>query len=145
MNVFKALYCNQYYELKPKGKGDAAKLNGSRLLAVCLAIDLILLVVILMVLSGDFADAFGDLIKDIFGRRTGRTVGKVLALIPFLIFLPLIQYTLGTDASYNKTISEFESLSPEEQKRVSKKGLVFSIISFANLFVAVALGLIFLA
>ena len=145
MNVFKALFANQYYELKPKGKEAAARLNGSRILGICLAIDFILLVVIAMVISPDLADGFSDLIKDIFGRRQGRTVAKVVVLIPFLIFLPLVNYTLGSETGYGKIIKEFESLSADQQAKVSKKGLVFAIVSFANMFVATALALIFFA
>lgn len=145
MNVLKALYANQYYELKPKGKEGAARSNGTRILGICLAIDFLLLAVIVMVISPDLADAFSDLIKDIFGRRQGRTVGKVVVLIPFLIFLPLVHYTLGSPSGYERTINEFESLPAEQQKQISKKGLVFAIVSFANMFVATALALIFFA
>ena len=145
MNVFKALYANQYYELKPKGKASAARSNGSRLLGICLAIDFLLLAVIVMAISPDLADAFEDLIKDIFGRRQSRTVGKVVVLIPFLIFLPLVHFTLGTRSGYDRIIKEFESLSADQQKQPSKKGLVFAIVSFANIFVAAALALLFFA
>ena len=145
MNVLKALYANQYYELKPKGKEAAARTNGTRILGLCLSIDFILLAVVVMVISPELADAFSDLIKDIFGRRQGRQVAKVVVLVPFLIFLPLVRYTLGTATSYASIIAEFESKPEAAQKRISKKGLVFAIVSFANLFVAAALALIFFA
>ena len=95
----------------------------------------LLLAVIVMAISPDLADAFGDLIKDIFGRRQSRTVGKVVVLIPFLVFLPLVHFTLGTRSGYDRIIKEFESLSADQQKQTSKKGLVFAIVSFANIFV----------
>jgi len=145
MNVFQALYCNQYYELKPKGKEAAARINSNRLLGISLSINLILLVVIIMVFSADLTDAFSDLVRDIFGSRQGRTIGKIIALIPFLIFLPLVQYTIGTQTNYNKLIARFESFSPYEQKAVSTKGLYYFIASMVGLFIAVALALIFLA
>lgn len=143
MNVFKALYANQYYELKPKGKEAAARSNGTRILGLCLSIDFILLAVVVMVISPDLADAFSDLIKDLFGRRQGRQVAKVVVLIPFLIFLPLVRYTLGTATSYEGIITEFDSITEAEQKRISKKGLIFAIVSFANIFIAAAMALIF--
>ncbi|MCE7996724.1 MAG: hypothetical protein HEP71_32490 [Roseivirga sp.] len=145
MNVFKALYCNQYYELKPKGKEAAARTNGTRLLAVGIALNIITVVIFMMVFSEDFTDAFGDLITDIFGRRSGRSVGKVVALIPFLISLPLIRYTLGKESNYNALIAEFESLSAEEQKKVSNKGLYYFIISMGAICLGVVLIFIFLA
>lgn len=145
MNVFQALYCNQYYELKPKGKEAAARVNSNRLLGISLSINLILLVVLLMLASPDFTDAFGDLVRDVFGRRQGRTVGKIIALVPFVIFLPLVQFTIGTQSNYDKLIVKFEALSDVEQKAISNKGLYYFIASMLGVFVAVALALIFLA
>lgn len=144
MNVFKALYCNQYYELKPKGKEAAARTNGTRLLAVGIALNIITVVVYIMIFSEDFTDAFGDLITDTFGRRSGRSVGKFVALIPFLISLPLIRYTLGKESSYDALIAEFESLSAEEQKQVSNKGLYYFFVSMGVFMLAVVLIFIFL-
>ena len=69
----------------------------------------------------------------------------MVVLVPFLIFLPLVRYTLGTTTSYASIIAEFESKPEVAQKRISKKGLVFAIVSFANLFVAAALALIIFA
>lgn len=145
MNVLKALYCNQYYELKPKGKEQAARTNGNRLLGISLSLNLIFLVVLVMVISPDFADAFGDLIKDIFGRKPARSVGKLVALIPFLIFLPLVQYTIGTQSSYDQTIRSFEQMSEADQKRVSKKGLIYFVLSMISLFVSAGLAMAFLS
>lgn len=144
MNIFKALYCNQYYELKPKGKGAAARTNGTRLLAVGIALNIITIVIFMMIFSEDFTDAFGDMITDVFGRRSGRSIGRVVALIPFLIALPLVRYTLGTESNYNALIAEFESLSPEEQKQVSQKGLYYFIISMGAIILAVILTFVFL-
>ncbi len=145
MNVFKAVYCNQYYELKPKGKEDSARSNGTRLLIVSTALNIILIVVLAMVISEDFLDAFTDLIEDIFGRRRGRSIGRLVAIVPFIIVLPIVRYTLGTESSYNSTISEFESLSDQDQLVVSKKGLRYFIGSLIGFGVAFAMALIFLA
>ena len=145
MNVFQALYCNQYFELKPKGKEAAARINSNRLLGISLSVNLILLVLVIMVFSADFTDAFSHLVRNIFGRRQGRTVGKIIALIPFLIFLPLVQYTIGTQSNYDQLIARFESFSPEQQKSISNQGLYYFIASMVGLFVAVALALVFLA
>ena len=145
MNIFQALYCNQYYELKPKGKEAAARINANRLLGISLSLNFISLVVLIMVISPDFADAFGDLIRDIFGQRQGRTVGKIIALVPFLIFMPLVQFTMGIQTRYDQLISRFDALSSSEQKSVSNKGLYYFIASMVGIFAAIALILIFLA
>ncbi len=145
MNLLKAVYCNQYSELKPKGKEAAARTNGTRLLAVGLALYIILAVVLLMVISESFADGFTDLIEDTFGRRRGRSIGKFVALIPFLISLPLIRYTLGREDAYNQMIAEYETLGAEEQKRISSKGLYFFLGSLAAFAIAFIMIFIFLA
>lgn len=144
MNVFKALYCNQHFELKPQGKEAAARTNGTRLLAVGIALNVITLVVFMMVVSEDFTDSFGDLVSDIFGRRSGRSFGKFIALIPFLISLPLIRYTLGREGACNELIAEFEALSADGQKRVSKKGLSYFLMPLGAFILAVILAFIFL-
>ncbi len=93
----------------------------------------------------DFADAFADSIKDVFGRKNGRALGKIVAVIPFLIFLPLVRYTLGTQKSYQSTINQFENQSKDSQRKISRRGLIFAIVSFASLFIATTLAMIFLA
>ena len=145
MNALKALYCNQYYELKPKGKEASARDNGTRLLTVSVALNIIFLVVLMMVFSEGFVDAFEDILKDIFGRRRSRSLGKFVALIPFLISYPLIRYTLGRQESYDSLIEYFDQLSPDAQKRISKKGLNYFIASMIGFAVAFALIMIFLA
>ena len=145
MNVLKALYCNQYYELKPKGKEVSARTNGTRLLTISVSLNIILVVLVIMVLSDGFADAFSDTIKDVFGRRRARSVGKIVALIPFLLSYPFIRYTLGREETYDKLIQSFGQLSPEKQKETSKKGLYYFIASLIGFAVAMALIPIFLA
>lgn len=145
MNVLQALYCNQYYELKPKGKEAAARVNGNRLLGIALAFNFILLIVLAMLASPDFADAFGDVVRDIFGRRQSRMVGKIIALIPFLIFLPLVQFTIGRQSTYDQLIDRFESMTESDKKQISKKGLVYFIASMLGFVAAVVLALVFLA
>ncbi|WP_420385368.1 hypothetical protein [Roseivirga sp.] len=145
MNILQALYCNQYYELKPKGKEAAARVNGNRLLGIALAFNFILLVILTMLASPDFTDAFSDMVRDIFGRRQSRTVGKLIALIPFLIFLPLVQFTIGRQSTYDRLIARFELMPESNKKQISRKGLVYFITSMLGFVAAVVLSLIFLA
>lgn len=133
MNLLQALYCNQYHELKPKGKAYAGRANGTGLVTVALLLNTFELLFLIAIIYPPFADGVGDLIIDIFGRRNGRGVGKILALIPFLIIFPIVKYTLGRDDNYNRLIERFEALRPEEQERVSKKGLYYFFVSLGLL------------
>ena len=144
MNVFKALYCNQYYELKPKGKANEARNYGTRLLIVSTALNIIVLVILLMFISEDFTDWFSDTLRDIFGRSQSRTVGRVVAIIPFIIAFPLVRFTLGRQEVYDKLIAEFTSLSDREQLCISKRGFYYFIASLIAFFIALVLGSIYL-
>lgn len=144
MNVFQALYCNQYFELKPKGREAEGRSYGTRLLTITIGLNIITLVVLAMVVSADFTDAFADTVTDFFGRRSGRSVGQLLALIPFLIALPIVRYTLGRKQSYKALISRFEVLSAERQKQVSQRGLYYFKASLIIFLIAVVLVFLFL-
>lgn len=139
MNVIKALYCNQYYELKPKGKEHASLQNGTALVTIALLVNFFAIVFFVITISPDVGDYFGDIIEDIFGRRNGRSLGKILGIIPFGLIYLGVKNTTGKEANYNQTITEFEALSPDQQKQVSKKGLNYFIISIVVFAVAFAL------
>ena len=96
-----------------------------------------------MVLSDDFTSSFTDVIEDIFGRKRGRYIGKMVALVPFLIGLPIARYTLGKESTYQSFIAEYEALSTEQQKSISKKGLYYFIASLGGFGASFAMGLIF--
>ena len=129
----KAIYCNQYYELKPKGKADRAKENGTVLSAV--AVMLLVFAVFLITISffPDVEKASRDLIKDVFGFRTGKSAGKILGLFLVFISWPFVRFTVGTEQSYQNTISTFEAMDAEEQQKVSKYGL-WSFIAAIGIF-----------
>ena len=129
MNVFKSLYCNQYAELAPQGKGAAARANGTGLLTVALLANIAVPIVLVLLLSEDVADAAQDIIEDMFGRRNGRGAGR---FIGFAAIVPLyfgVKFTIGTESSFNATIKEYNNLPEDEQKAVSKKGLRYFLYS----------------
>lgn len=144
MNLFKALYCNQYYELEPKGKGEEANMYGTRLLTIALVFNVISCFILLMLLSPDFLDWWDDLLKDLFGRRQSRVVGKLVALVPFVVVYPMVRFSLGTEANYSRLIERFKSLPAEDQKRISRKGLYYFLASTGLVIVCFILTLVFL-
>ncbi|WP_406684624.1 DUF3784 domain-containing protein [Seonamhaeicola sp. MEBiC1930] len=127
MNVFKALYCNQYYELEPQGKADTAKKMGTVLNAVAIMLILLSIFFLLLTFVPDFERELNKMFKSAFGRRSGRAVGKFVGLAIVALAFPVIRYTLGTEKSYQNIIAEFKSKSAEEQAQISKKGLQFFI------------------
>lgn len=125
MNLLKAIYCNQYYELKPKGKAHAARTNGTGLVTVGLVLLVFALTTLLIIAFPDLGEYLENLLKEWFGVRSGRTIGRAAALIPFLIIYPLVKNTLGTTASYQATITQFESYSETRKKEISRLGMSF--------------------
>ena len=131
MNLLKAIYCNQYYELKQKGKEVSARENGTALTAVALMLSVFALLLLSILFVPGLEKDINHFIIDLFGMRSGKTAGKYLGIGIIAICWPIIRFTLGTESSYNKTIHEFESLNKEEQLKISKKGLYTFIAAVA--------------
>ncbi|WP_412983970.1 hypothetical protein [Pontimicrobium sp. IMCC45349] len=143
MNVFKALYCNQYYELKPQGKEDTAQKMGTILSTIALVLFLLSAFFLLMTFMPDFEKELYRFFKSAFGRRTGKAIGKFAGILCLLIGYPIIKFTVGTNKSYNTTITEFNNKSIEEQKQISKKGLKFFVSSVAIIIIVVIIMAIY--
>lgn len=138
MNLLQALYCNQYHELKPKGKADLAIKNGTALTTIALVLNLLTIVFLLVLLVPDFADFMEDLMKDIFGRRRGRTIGMLIAGIPFLLLYPAIRFTMGRNASFERLVARFEDLPEARQEAISRRGKLYFFVSLGAIFVPIA-------
>lgn len=90
------------------------------------------LLVTIAILAPDFGEAIDDLLKDIFGRKMGRNVGRLIVVFGILIFYPIIRYTVGTDANYNRITERFKALSEDQQKKVDIKGAWFFGITLGS-------------
>ena len=143
MNPFKALYCNQYYELEPKGKGNTAKKMGTILSTIALVLFLFSLFFLLITFFPDIEKDMDKFFRNAFGRRTGRAIGKFIALALFVIAYPLIRVTLGTEKSYQKTITRFNSKTQLEKEQISKKGLVFFVSSIITVVITIIVVMVF--
>jgi Mn2+/Fe2+ NRAMP family transporter len=119
----KAIYCNQYYELKPKGKEDLVKEYGTALSTVAVMLVLFAIYMTAISLFPDVEKVSRDIIKDIFGLQTGKSAGKILGLFLVFVSWPIVRFTVGTEQSYQSIIAEFDQLDAEEQQKVSKFGL----------------------
>lgn len=141
MNFFKAIYCNQYFELKEKGKENAAQKNGTTLASIALMLFFISFAFILMVVFPDFDHAFERFFRDIFGRKAGRIAAKIVVVILFASSFLIIKLTLGKNSSYTETIKKFETLTPQQQQSISKTGLIFFISSIVLVIISLVLFL----
>ena len=138
MNPIKALYWNQYFELAPKGKEHTARTNGNVLVAISLSMNLFGLIALLVILLPHFGHDLDHLVKDIFGRGAGRSAGKIIAIIPIAAFYGMLYFTLGSESGFTKIVEAGKSLSDDDQKKVSKKGIIYfiaSLVSTAILFI----------
>ena len=140
MNLFGALYCNQYYKLKEQGKEHTAQKNGTILATVALVLFLFGLFMLLISLVPDFEREMNGIFRKVFGvrRSSGRAIGQIIGLLLFASAYPMVKFTVGPDNVYQRTISYFESLTETEQLAISKKGFQFFISSI----VATAIGLL---
>ena len=126
MNYIASFYASLYdSRVKANQPASESPLNGNIILSLCLIMLIGSLIVTISLLFPGFGDVFEDLLKDIFGRRLGRTMGKFLVIIGLLIFFPIIRFTVGTDANFQKNLADFRALSESEQDKVSKKGAWF--------------------
>jgi len=137
MNVFKSLYCNQYYELKPKGKAHAARQNGTGLVTVGILFNLFVLLRIIALIFPEIGEAIVDFIDSFFGSLSGRSTGKIIALISMGLIYFIVRYTLGNKINYNRMITSFETLDPQAQKQVSDKGRNYFFISLGLLVIPI--------
>ncbi|HAA15244.1 MAG TPA: hypothetical protein DCE41_27530 [Cytophagales bacterium] len=133
MNLIQALYCNQYFELKPKGKADMAKKNGTALTAIALVMYVFGFIFLAMIISPGLDEAMGDLLKDIFGRRQGRMVGRLVALVVFAAIFGIVKLVWDREPVYQATIQQFERMPEGEQARISKKGFRFFVFSLPSI------------
>ena len=143
MNILKQVYCNQYYELKPKGKGEAALVNGTLLVSVVLVLYAFAISFILISIFPNLQDIVGDFLQDLFGRGWGKTIGRIIGGVFIISAYFCVKLTLGKKDHFDKIIAEFETLDQDQQKRVSQNGLIFfasSIGFFALSFILFLMG-----
>lgn len=133
MNLLKTIYCNQYFELKQKGKEASARKNGTILTTLALVLVLFAIYILWITFFPDAERTMNRFVRKTIGRTSGRMLGKILALVLMTVSYLLIRYTLGTVKSYQKTITVFSKLSADEQERISKKGLKIFLMSIAFL------------
>lgn len=119
----KAIYCNQYFSLKPRGKVGLAREYGTALSTVAVMLVLFALYMTTISLFPGVEKTAHELIKDIFGFKTGQSAGQILGLFLVFVSWPIVRFTVGTAESYQNTIEQFLKLSAEEQQKVSKYGI----------------------
>jgi hypothetical protein len=137
MNVIKALYCNQYYELKPKGKAHTAQKMGTILSTIALVLFLMSAFFLLITFFPDFEKSLSKLFRNAFGRRSGRVIGKFAGLLSFLVAFPVVKLCFGRDAIYKHTIREFNAKLALDQKQISTKGFRFFVSAVITIIVSV--------
>jgi hypothetical protein len=124
MNVCEALICNQYAELKLKGKGPSAKTNGVMLIAVSWMLFFISFFFLLNLLGYDVFKAINT------NGLSGRSTGKLVAVVLLACFYGLVYFLYGRQERFDAITQKFDGLSIEEQKAISRKGLYYFIASF---------------
>jgi Ca2+/Na+ antiporter len=142
MNIFKQLYCSQYYELKPKNLEESARKYGTNLLTIAFVFYSLSISFLLVVIFPNFKDFVENILKEVFGRKGSRTIGQIIAAIYFVFCYFVVKMTLGNKKRYEKVISEFILLDDYTQQKFCKNSLFFFITSIALFVVSISLFLI---
>jgi len=137
MNLLASIYCNQYFELKKKGKEASARYNGTILTTFALVLILFAIYIFMVTFFPDVEKEMNRFVRKTVGRTSGRMFGKILALVLMVIAYLSIRFTLGTEKRYQKIVQTFEKLPVSNQKQISKKGLQTFIA--AIIFIGIAL------
>ncbi|MEM6719447.1 MAG: hypothetical protein AAF611_09045 [Bacteroidota bacterium] len=137
MNLLASIYCNQYFELKQKGKEASARYNGTILTTFALVLVLFAIYILLVTFLPDVEKEMNRFVRKTVGRTSGRLFGKILAGVLMVVSYLGIRYTLGTEKRYQKMIQTFEKLPFSVQEQISKKGLKTFIA--AIVFIGIAL------
>lgn len=136
MNLFKAIYCNQYFSLKKQGKEFFARKNGHIIATVSIILYAFSVFLLLMTFVPDFDREMSRFFRKTFGGANGKFIGQLITLLLFVSVYPLLKFTIGSNRIYNKTIEKFSKLPEEEQQKVSDKGLAFFILSIVSIFIS---------
>lgn len=141
MNIFQAIYCNQYAELKRNGRDvSKARKNGILLITAMLVLDLFLLMMLINIFADD--SSIGITIKKLFSQLpTGRQSGRLIGIVLFVIVVSMVYVTVGRKEYFNKSILRFEALDEPMQKDIEKKATIFVFGSIGLLFILLMLFL----
>jgi hypothetical protein len=132
MTIWDCITCNQYMELKERGKERAARQNGTLLVAIVFLSHFLLLVYGGVWLIPGLKPAIVTALGNFFGAASGSAIGRFIALPMIGVFYLIARYTIGTQRHYETTIREFNALPPEKQKRISTAGIAYFFISLAT-------------
>lgn len=138
MNPFKALICQQYYSLQKQRKEVLARRSSTVVSAICIVLIMFGTFLLLMAIFPDLDRIMNRFFRKSFGRSSGKFIGQLIGLSLFILSYPIIRFTVGSEKSYNRTITSFMILPKIEKEAISKKGLKFFIGSI----VFMAIGLV---
>ena len=125
MTFLQALYGSQYAEITKNGKdGAKGRFNGNIFLAAFIVLGILTIGAILITISPSLSHSFSRSMEHTFGYNNGKAAGKLLAIPIMALCYFLVAYTVGTEASYNRLIDEFNLLPAEERAKANKKVLV---------------------
>lgn len=137
MNVFEAIYCSQYYELKKTGRDPMkGRTNGT----IFIAAIVMLVIISVIVLIAHFSPG-GSMSRFFRGTGlSGRSTGKILGLGGIAIIGAILHFTIGSKSSYQKMIARWEQLPDDVLKGSGKKALItfgvvfviFLLVMFSN-------------
>ncbi len=125
MNLFQAIYCNQYEELVRTGRdGSKAHKNGIVIITVAIVLNLFSIVLLLVIFG--HAGFLASPMREVAGMTgSGRRAGRLIALVLLIIIGFAVWLTIGRKDYYDRTIQSFIRLPHPKQKQAAKKGAAY--------------------
>ncbi len=123
MKYFNSFYAALCYSRRKKGLpiGDTPS-DGNLLLALALFMLIGSTIATFAFLFPEVEQVVVTVVDGIFGKNAGRIAGKIAVFTGVFILYYLVKNVIGTDAKYQKLMSECETMSLDELKQLSRKG-----------------------
>lgn len=143
MNILSTLYANLYHDRIKEGLSvSGSPVTGNMVLTCCLTMALLSSFFVIYLLFPSIADTTEGFLKSIFGRGLGRTIGRIMAILLVLIIYPIVSYTIGSQANYDKTISTYESFSVARKNQIAKRGGLFMYCTLGVIVIPILLSVL---
>jgi len=132
-NIYTYLYSSRIKEGYPPSTDPG---TGTMVLVCCLTMILFSIGLLVFLIVPELLDVNQKWIK------SGKQIGQLLGILMIVILYPIVRNTIGKKSNYEKIISQFNSLSTEDQEAEAKKGKVFMILSLSSIAIPMLLGLL---
>jgi len=125
MVFFRYLFYNQYAEISRRG-GNARQAQFNTIILSTAVFTLLLIGCFILYDKFHAGWLDSDPAISLMG---GKAVGKLLGAVVGVVIFFILKFLIGSQSWYDRNVDAFESMSPDQQTRASKKGLRYFFIA----------------